>query len=71
MTADHQTKNASALVESGAAELIKEGDLTGESLVRSIRHVLAHHDEMAAASKRLGFPHAAESLADLVEEVRG
>lgn len=70
VTADHQTKNASALVESGAAELIKEGDLTGETLVRSIRHVLNHHDEMAAASKRLGFPHAAESLADLVEEVR-
>ncbi|MCT4776298.1 MULTISPECIES: undecaprenyldiphospho-muramoylpentapeptide beta-N-acetylglucosaminyltransferase [Exiguobacterium] len=70
VTADHQTKNASALVESGAAELIKEGDLSGETLVRSIRHVLAHHDEMAAASKRLGFPHAAESLADLVEEVR-
>ncbi|TCI80049.1 undecaprenyldiphospho-muramoylpentapeptide beta-N-acetylglucosaminyltransferase [Exiguobacterium sp. SH0S1] len=69
VTADHQTKNASALVESGAAELIKEQALTGATLVASIRHVLNHHDEMAAASKRLGFPHAAESLADLVEEV--
>lgn len=70
VTADHQTKNASALVESGAATLIKESALTGETLVTSMRHVLSHHDEMAAASKRLGFPRAAEAFADLVEEVR-
>lgn len=69
VTADHQTKNASALVESGAAKLVKEDELNGDTLLSAIRHVLAHEDEMAAASRRLGFPQAADALADLVEEV--
>lgn len=70
VTADHQTKNASALVASGAAELLKENELTSETLVRSIQHVLTNRVKMAEASRQLGFPNAAESLADLVEEVR-
>lgn len=69
VTADHQTKNASALVESGAAVLIREADLTGKTLVEKIQHVLENEQQMAEASKRLGFPQAAESLAALVEEV--
>lgn len=69
VTADHQTKNASALVESGAATLIRETELSGGTLVEAIRHVLAEQEQMAAASKRLGFPEAAEALAELVEEV--
>lgn len=69
VTADHQTKNASALVESGAAALIREADLTGQTLVEKIHHVLENERQMAEASKRLGFPQAAESLAALVEEV--
>lgn len=69
VTADHQTKNASALVENGASQLVKEEELTGETLVSAIRHVLTNRDAMAASSRQLGFPRAADALADLVEEV--
>ncbi|WP_215141757.1 undecaprenyldiphospho-muramoylpentapeptide beta-N-acetylglucosaminyltransferase [Exiguobacterium qingdaonense] len=69
VTADHQTKNASALVESGAALLVKEEALTGEELVKAIRQALGRKDEMASASRALGFPDASDALANLVEEV--
>ncbi|MCT4785503.1 undecaprenyldiphospho-muramoylpentapeptide beta-N-acetylglucosaminyltransferase [Exiguobacterium aestuarii] len=69
VTADHQTKNASALVENGAALLVKEESLTGETLVEAIRQVLGRQEEMANASRALGFPDASDALADLVEEV--
>ncbi|MGA9466981.1 MAG: undecaprenyldiphospho-muramoylpentapeptide beta-N-acetylglucosaminyltransferase [Exiguobacterium marinum] len=69
VTADHQTKNASALVENGAALLVKEEVLTGEALVQAIRKVLERQEEMAKASRALGFPDASNALADLVEEV--
>lgn len=69
VTADHQTKNASALVENGAALLVKEESLTGETLVEAIRQVLVKQEEMANASRALGFPDASDALADLVEEV--
>ena len=69
VTADHQTKNASALVENGAALLVKEESLTGETLVEAIRQVLDKQEEMANASRALGFPDASDALADLVEEV--
>lgn len=69
VTADHQTKNASALVENGAAILVKEEALTGVTLVEAIRQALEQRDEMANASRALGFPDASDALADLVEEV--
>lgn len=69
VTADHQTKNASALVENGAALLVKEESLTRETLVEAIRQVLVKQEEMANASRALGFPDASDALADLVEEV--
>lgn len=69
VTADHQTKNASALVENGAAILLRENELNGSSLVTAIEDAMSRQRAMADASKALGFPDAAETLANLVEEV--
>ncbi|MBI3811774.1 MAG: undecaprenyldiphospho-muramoylpentapeptide beta-N-acetylglucosaminyltransferase [Nitrospirae bacterium] len=75
-THGHQEKNARALAEAGAAELILERDLTGERLARTITALLAEPDRlerMSEQSRRLGRPDAAEKIVrdclELVERV--
>jgi UDP-N-acetylglucosamine--N-acetylmuramyl-(pentapeptide) pyrophosphoryl-undecaprenol N-acetylglucosamine transferase len=68
-TDDHQTKNAEALVEAGAARLIADAALDGASLVEVLRTLLHDRDQLAAmagAAKNLGKPLAAEAI---VEEI--
>ena len=70
-TGDHQTANARALAESGAAVVLPESVLDAESLRRDIRDILsdsARATSMAAAALKLGRPDAAGRLADLVTE---
>ncbi len=70
-TGDHQTANARALAESGAAILLPESVLDAESLRRDIRDILsdsARATAMAAAALTLARPDAAQRLADLVTE---
>lgn len=69
VTADHQTKNAQSLVNVGAAEIIKEADLTGESLVKQADQLMQDdqlRQGMAEASKHLGVPDAADRVLDVV-----
>ncbi|WP_261810249.1 undecaprenyldiphospho-muramoylpentapeptide beta-N-acetylglucosaminyltransferase [Levilactobacillus humaensis] len=69
VTADHQTKNAQSLVNVGAAEIIKEADLTGETLVAKADQLMnddALRQDMAQASKQLGVPDAADRVLDVV-----
>lgn len=64
-THGHQEKNARALVEAGAAEMILENDLTGERLARTITTLLTEPgrlDQMAERSRRLGRPDATEKI---------
>lgn len=67
-TANHQLYNAKALAAAGAAEVIENRDLSGEWLVaktedlRRTPQVLA---QMATASRRLGRPDAADTIAEL------
>jgi len=71
-TGDHQTANARALAESGAAILLPESVLDAESLRRDIRDILsdsARATAMAAAALTLARPDAAQRLADLVTEL--
>ena len=68
----HQDANARALAEAGAAVVIRDQDLNGETLAREVTALLtdsARLERMAAASRRLGRPDAAERIADLIEEV--
>jgi UDP-N-acetylglucosamine--N-acetylmuramyl-(pentapeptide) pyrophosphoryl-undecaprenol N-acetylglucosamine transferase len=66
-TDDHQTRNAQALVDAGAAEMIDESRLSGEALANVIhklasdRHQLAVMEENARA---LGRPNAAQEIVD-------
>ena len=71
-TGDHQSANARALAESGAAVVLPESVLDAESLRRDMRDILsdsARAASMAAAALKLGRPDAAPRLADLVTEL--
>ncbi len=66
---DHQRKNAEAMREAGAALMIEEAGLTGETLARSLRELLddaKRIEAMESASRRLGKPDAAARVADLL-----
>jgi UDP-N-acetylglucosamine--N-acetylmuramyl-(pentapeptide) pyrophosphoryl-undecaprenol N-acetylglucosamine transferase len=64
--ADHQTANARALAEAGAALCIRQADFTVERLRDAVAELLAHPDalaQLAAAALRRGRPDAAETIA--------
>ncbi|AYG96231.1 undecaprenyldiphospho-muramoylpentapeptide beta-N-acetylglucosaminyltransferase [Brevundimonas naejangsanensis] len=67
---DHQTLNARALSDAGAARVIAEDDLTVESLTAALEEMLADPATLAAmsaAARSVAIPDAAQRLADLVE----
>lgn len=69
-TDDHQTLNARALTDVGAAVVIREDDVTVETLTAAIEPLLADPAKLAAmsaAAKSVAIPDAARRLADLVE----
>lgn len=66
---NHQEFNARELVEAGAARMILNKDLTSDGLERLIDELLSDREKlrsMAAASKRLGRPQAAEVIAEMI-----
>lgn len=68
VTEDHQTKNAMSLVSKEAAILIKEEELTVSSLVGRLDELMHNETKrknMAAQSKKIGQPRAADSLIQL------
>ncbi|MEL7208037.1 MAG: glycosyltransferase, partial [Actinomycetota bacterium] len=70
-TADHQTANARAMVDAGAAVLVPDDELDGDRLEAELDAVLAEPgrlEAMADAARRLGRPDAAVRVAALVEE---
>jgi len=71
-THGHQLANARALADSGAADVLEEGELSGLALAQRVRDLLAGPDRlerMAEQSRRLGKPEAAALLAGLVFEI--
>ena len=70
--ADHQTHNARALEEAGAAVLLKDSECTGERLLREVSGLLRDPERlqaMRAASRGQGKPEAAKLVADLLRTV--
>jgi UDP-N-acetylglucosamine--N-acetylmuramyl-(pentapeptide) pyrophosphoryl-undecaprenol N-acetylglucosamine transferase len=68
-SAGHQRTNARALEAAGAARMIEEKDLTGESLAAAVRALVgdpAGLSAMEEAARRLGRPDAAARVADLL-----
>jgi len=71
---DHQTRNAQALVDAGAAVLVPDAECTGARLAAELEPLLADParlEAMAAAARTLARPRAADDLAALVEEAAG
>jgi UDP-N-acetylglucosamine--N-acetylmuramyl-(pentapeptide) pyrophosphoryl-undecaprenol N-acetylglucosamine transferase len=69
---NHQTRNAEALVNVGAAVLVPDEECDGARLEAEVDRLLGDPDRLAAMSvdaKTLARPDAARRLADLVEEV--
>jgi UDP-N-acetylglucosamine--N-acetylmuramyl-(pentapeptide) pyrophosphoryl-undecaprenol N-acetylglucosamine transferase len=67
-TDDHQTVNARALVQAGAALLLPEKELTGQQLADELRALEADRErlrKMSRASGLLGRPEAAREIADV------
>jgi UDP-N-acetylglucosamine--N-acetylmuramyl-(pentapeptide) pyrophosphoryl-undecaprenol N-acetylglucosamine transferase len=68
---DHQTRNAQALVDAGAAVLVPDAECTGARLAAELEPLLADParlDAMAAAARTLARPNASDDLAALVED---
>ena len=64
---DHQTFNAKALEEQGAAILIKDGDLNGNTLKQAIESLISDQKRLDLMSKKLKVlakPDAAKTIAD-------
>lgn len=63
----HQETNAMSLVRGGGAEMIRQGDLNGESLARVLARHMDHPDvlaDMGLRAKAMGRPEAAAVIAD-------
>jgi len=70
---DHQTKNASALVNVGAAVLIDESILTSQRLADEIMACTLNNDrlfQMAKAARSQAKPEAANTIADICMAVK-
>jgi UDP-N-acetylglucosamine--N-acetylmuramyl-(pentapeptide) pyrophosphoryl-undecaprenol N-acetylglucosamine transferase len=64
---DHQRANAQALVEKGAAEMILDRELSGETLAHRLRALFSDHarvESLAKAARALGRPQAAAHIVD-------
>jgi UDP-N-acetylglucosamine:LPS N-acetylglucosamine transferase len=69
--ADHQTANAAALVDAGAARLLPDARCDGAGLADLVTELVDEPGRlraMAAAAAGLGHPDAAARVADLLEE---
>ncbi|GAB2026287.1 undecaprenyldiphospho-muramoylpentapeptide beta-N-acetylglucosaminyltransferase [Lactovum odontotermitis] len=72
VTNDQQTKNAQELVEAGAAVVIKDADLTADTLLQNISEILSNnvkYKEMKAASLTAGVPDASDRLYKVIKEI--
>jgi UDP-N-acetylglucosamine--N-acetylmuramyl-(pentapeptide) pyrophosphoryl-undecaprenol N-acetylglucosamine transferase len=71
-TAGHQKANANFLKKMGAAEVIQNGDLSGELLAKRILTLLEDEkqmEEMRRSSKALGKPGATQKIAERIVEM--
>jgi UDP-N-acetylglucosamine--N-acetylmuramyl-(pentapeptide) pyrophosphoryl-undecaprenol N-acetylglucosamine transferase len=69
---DHQTDNAAILSRAGAGWLMPQRSLDAETLALALQAILRDPSDLAAkaeAAHKLAIPHAAENLADMVEQL--
>ena len=69
---DHQRKNAEALQNAGAAKMILQTDLTGESLAKEIESLINAPEKitkMENSARKLAKKDAAELAVNIIEEL--
>ncbi|WP_137597168.1 undecaprenyldiphospho-muramoylpentapeptide beta-N-acetylglucosaminyltransferase [Paucilactobacillus kaifaensis] len=73
VTANHQVKNAQALVDQQAAEMITEDQLNGKSLVAAADTLMQNEKlrtKMASAAKQMGMVDSADRLIELLKKAQ-
>lgn len=71
---DHQLRNAEALANVGAAELIVEAELSSDCLVQTLKSLLSDRARLARmgqAARNLAHPRAAQEIAELAARLAG
>ena len=68
---DHQTHNAEAMEKGGAARLVRDAEMNGETLFAIVRELAdsGSLEVMGNAARRFAKPGAAQRAADILEEV--
>ena len=69
---DHQARNAEAMAQAGAAQLVRDADLNGPMLVSRVSELATSAgklESMAEAARKLARPGAARRSADVLEDV--
>jgi UDP-N-acetylglucosamine--N-acetylmuramyl-(pentapeptide) pyrophosphoryl-undecaprenol N-acetylglucosamine transferase len=64
---NHQLINAQKLVDLGAAQLIRDEELNGQSLAQTIHHLYGHPEERTRMEEQIlqvGRPRAAQEIVD-------
>ncbi|MCM3568809.1 undecaprenyldiphospho-muramoylpentapeptide beta-N-acetylglucosaminyltransferase [Neobacillus mesonae] len=72
VTNNHQEKNARSLSEHGAAEVLLEKELTGNSLINHMDRIMLNPDvmkEMKVKAKEMGVPDSASRLYKVMEQL--
>jgi UDP-N-acetylglucosamine--N-acetylmuramyl-(pentapeptide) pyrophosphoryl-undecaprenol N-acetylglucosamine transferase len=65
---DHQTRNAEAMQNAGAACMLRDSEMSGERLVELVEGATDQLDPMAEAARLLARPGAALRAAEILEE---
>jgi UDP-N-acetylglucosamine--N-acetylmuramyl-(pentapeptide) pyrophosphoryl-undecaprenol N-acetylglucosamine transferase len=71
---DHQTKNAQALVDAGAARMLPQAQLNAEHLRTQVSELFSHGEQLAKMSQAahlLAHPNAAAEIAAMAVRVAG
>lgn len=71
---DHQTKNARALVDAGAAWMVRDGEWTGKRMFEVVSELMKRYEvleKMAQRARDMRKTGAAQRAADLLEEMAG
>lgn len=72
VTNNHQETNAMTLVNAGAGQMIRQSELSSETLFDTCHLIIQDPDkicDMRQAAKKLGKPHASQDLADWMQEI--
>ena len=73
VTNNHQEKNAQALVADGAAMMIKESELNGNTLLKTIDDIMLDGEKnkmMKEAAKRKGMPDSARRMFQIIKDLK-